>query len=159
MEKNDYKANLKIDKNNIDSEILMQAQLYYEWSYLAAEAENQRDQEKETLEIITTMVENRFRTEPEKYFDLNGKPPTEGAIKAKINNDVAVRTQRRKLLEATAKFRLLKKAELAFEQRKDMIQSHLRYIEKIKHSEVIVPKTELEETGRKIRKQLQKRGI
>lgn len=159
MEKNDYKANLKIDKNNIDSEILMQAQLYYEWAYLTAEAENQKDLEKETLEIITTMVENRFRTEPEKYFDTNGKAPTEGAIKAKINNDVAVRNQRRKLLEATAKYRLLKKAELAFEQRKDMIQSHLKYIEKIRNSEVIVPKKEVEETGRKVRRQLQKRGI
>lgn len=149
---NKYKAKLKINKNNIEMEILEQAQLYYEWAYLASEAEIERDEIKETLEVIMTSVENTLRANCQQFFGKDN--PTEPAIKAKVNSDVAVRKQKRSLFEANAKYKLLRKAELAFEQRKSMIEAYLKYMDKVKFSEVRVPREELKTTSQKLKQRL-----
>jgi len=130
------KANLRIDHKNIDLEILRQAQLYYEWSYSAAEAENIRDDAKEMLEIISSRIENEIRENIESYFESK---PTEAAIKNVVNNNPKVMNQRRIYNEAKAKARLLKVAEKSYEQRKDMIEAYLRREDKRRKSEVRVP--------------------
>lgn len=140
------KANLRIDHKNIDLEILRQAQLYYEWSYSAAEAENIRDDEKEILEIISSRIENGIRENIESYFESK---PTEAAIKNVVNNNPKVMNQRRIYNEAKAKARLLKVAEKSYEQRKDMIEAYLRREDKRRKSEVRVPVENLRNAYRK----------
>ena len=127
------KPNLKINEKNIDSEILKQAQHYYEWSYLAAEAENVRDNEKELLDIVSEQVESEIRNAPEKYF--TGKP-TEAAIKHKVNSSAPVRHQRKKYNDARARARLLLTAEKSFEMRKRMIEAYVYRTNRQINSEV-----------------------
>ena len=127
------KPNLKINEKNIDSEILKQAQRYYEWSYLAAEAENVRDNEKELLDIVSEQVESEIRNAPEKYF--TGKP-TEAAIKHKVNSSAPVRHQRKKYNDARARARLLLTAEKSFEMRKRMIEAYVYRTNRQINSEV-----------------------
>lgn len=146
------KPKLRINEKNIDREILQQAQLYYEWSYAAAEAENIRDNEKEVLEIIMGRVETNFRNDPKLYFETD--KPTETAIKHKVNNDVLVRKQRAKYNEAKANARLLKVAEKSYEQRKAMIEAYIKRENQRFNSEVKIPKQE--EISRKLRARLKK---
>ena len=104
-----YKANLKINEHDLDNEILQQPQKYYDWSYAAGEAKNERDDAKDDLDIIRSTVDAEVR---EKHQDLK-----EGAVKSKVDNDTRVKKQRRLYMKARRKYNLLEKAEKGFEQR------------------------------------------
>lgn len=123
-----------IDVNNLDQEIIEQAQHYYDYSYTAALAENIREEEKETLKIIMGSIEAKIRSNPKMFF-LNSKV-TEAAIENRVNTDPLVRKQRKKYNDARAKANLLKTAEKASEQKKDMIEAYLRRNNKQINSEV-----------------------
>lgn len=137
--KNSYRADLSIDKHNIDEEILRQPQLYYHWSQLAAEAEVDRDEAKEAYDIALIDIENRVRTQPHLFFGED-ESTTEGAIKTKVNSHRKIRKLRKKYHEAQRVYKLLRKAESAFEQRKRMIESYLYHYHKMIDSDVHVPK-------------------
>ena len=138
--KNKYRADLSIDKNNIDEEILKQAQLYYEWAQLSAEAEVEKDEAKEDYDIALIDIENQVRTKPEQYF-ADGESMTEGAIKTKVNAHPRIMRLRKRQHEALKAFKLLRKAEKAFEQRKSLLESYLYHYHRMLDSEIKVPKT------------------
>jgi hypothetical protein len=137
MSKNKYLADLSINKFKIDDEILKQAQLYYEWSIKAAEAEIEKDNAKDSLDLSIIEAERKIRKFPEKYF--GDKTPTELAIKNKVNNNKEVKAALAKYNRARDNYKLISKAEKAFEQRKRMIECYLFRINRGQNSEVKVP--------------------
>lgn len=124
---NDYKASLTINANKIDKEILEQPQKYYDWSIALAEAEIYRDEVKENLEVLSAALENELKSNIEFYFG-KGSKPTESSIKARIMIDEDIIKARKELLDANAICKLLKKAELAFDQRAKMLESYQYYL-------------------------------
>lgn len=152
--KKKYDPRLSINENDIDREILQQAQLYFEWSYAAAEAENVRDNEKEVLEIILGKIESKIRNNLEEYFKTD--KATESAIKHKANNDVAVLKQRSIYNNARANAKLLKAAERAYEQRKSMIEAFIKRENQRFNSEVKIPKIDKDKISKKLRSRLNK---
>ena len=112
-----FKADLRIDPFNLNNEILEQPQKYYEWSYATAEAENDRDDAKDELDIIKSEIDARIR---KKFKDDNLK---EGEIKSKVDNHNGVKRARDKYMSARRKYNLLKRTEEAFRQRKSMLQT------------------------------------
>lgn len=147
-----YKADLKIDKKNIDDEILRQPQLYYEWAQLEAEAKINEETAKRDYDIVLADVEEKVRANPEKYFEHN---VTEGAIKNAVVTNRKVRRYRKKWDEARRHHKLIEKAEKAFEQRKRMIESYLYHIHKRMSSDVRVPRKVEERFNRDTRRRIQ----
>lgn len=154
-EKSKYRANLKIDKKNIDNEILRQPQLYYEWALLASEAEVERDDAKEKYDIWLIEIEARIRMDPDKYFgeDVN---PTEGAIKSKLNNHPKIKRLRRKYHKRVKEYKLLLKAEKAFEQRKRMLELYLYHIHRMMEGDVRVPRRYEQKIHQRTKKSIEK---
>lgn len=158
---NSYRADLTIDPTDLDNEILRQPQLYYDWSQAAAEAEVDRDEAKEDLDIAMIDVEDKVRTKPHLYF-TDDESQTEQAIKVKVHSHRKVKRLRAVYHEALRAFKLLRKAENAFEQRKRMIESYLYHYHKMVEGEVNVPrvpgtyeKRMNKRTSERIKRQLQ----
>lgn len=139
----DYKANLKINEFDLNREILEQPQKFYDYSYLAAQAKNERDDAKDDLDIIKTEIEARIRQKKDKY-------PTEGAIKSAVDNHRKVKKQRLKWIEARRKYNLLEKAEKAFEQRRRMIETYVYYNVHNMNSNVRIPRQQQREIDSEI---------
>lgn len=150
-----YKADLKINKYNIDNELLEQPQKYYQWAQLASEAEIERDNAKDDYDLSVALIENKIRNNPQDYFkskkSTKGKSDiTEGAIKNIIAIDPEVRKKYKKYCNARDNYKLICKAEKAFEQRRKMLESYIYYIINNLNSEVNQNKSTL--TNRKLKR-------
>lgn len=157
MKKNKYTADLSINKFKIDKELLEQSQRYYDWALMAAEAEIAMNDAKDDYDIVLAEVENKIRKNPEEYLHKK-QNPTEGAIKSAIANNKKIQKYYQAFREARNVFKLVSKAEKAFEQRKRMLEMYLYHIHRNMESEVKVPR-EYEkqfnhETRRSIEKQI-----
>ena len=116
-DENKYIADLKINERNIDKEIIEQAQRYYEWSIAAVEAEIARDDAKDEYDLASLKMEAEVRESPGNFMK-KGEKITEGAIKAAVANDPFIIEKAKAYSEARNNFKLLSKAERAFDQRR-----------------------------------------
>jgi hypothetical protein len=149
---NKYKADLSIDKHNIDEELLKQPQLYYDWAKAESKAEEKKDEAKDKLDLILVEVEDEIRANPEKFMEHN---PTESAIKAAVGKDRRIRKAKRKFRKAKSEWKILQKAEKAFEMRKRMLESYLYHIHRMMNSDVRVPRKYEEQVSQRTRKQIE----
>lgn len=149
---NKYRADLSIDKNNIDEELLRQPQLFYEWAQALSEAEVNKDDAKDEYDLILIKIESKIRKNPKKYIEV--EKITEGAIKSEVNNNILVKKARKKYQQCRKDFKLLLKAEKAFEQRKRMLEAYLYHIHRMMNSDVKVPRKYEKDYSERIRKDI-----
>lgn len=136
---NQYKADLSINKHNIDEEILKQAQRSYEWAFAAGVAETERDDAKDRYDLAVIEIEEEIRSNPEKHIDSE-RSITEGAIRSAINSHPKVKRLLRKFQKKRKIFKLLSKAEKKFEERKRMIEAYLYHIHRMMDGDPKVPR-------------------
>lgn len=132
-----YKSQLKIDRYNLEEELIRQPQLFSDWAIAAAKATDEKEAEKNKLEIIKSEVEDEIRKKPKKFGILDVK---EGAIKGAIIRDKRVQKQTEKYLEACSIERILGKAETAFKHRKKMLISLVQLNVQLHFAEPMIPK-------------------
>ena len=145
--KTNSRADLSINKYKIDKELLEQAQKYYDWAQLAAEAEVEKDKAKDAYDLIVIEVEKKIRKK--------GDKTTEGAIKSEVASNQRVKIALKRFNKARNNYKLIYKAEKAFEQRKRMLESYLYHIHREKNSEVRVPREYEKQFNRQTRKQIE----
>lgn len=117
---NDFNDEVKINKYQLDDELVEQPQRYYNWAKLESKAADDVARLKDKVEIIKAEVEIRIRKHPTAY-DLPDNPK-EALIKAAILIQPKVKRANRKLLKAMKTHRLLSKAEKSFEHRKKSLE-------------------------------------
>jgi hypothetical protein len=149
---NKYEADLEIDKHNIDQELLRQPQLYYDWAKAEAKAEERKDAAKDKLDLVLVEVEDEIRSNPERFMEHSA---TEGAIRAAVGKDRRVRRAKRKFRKAKSEWKILQKAEKAFEMRKRMLESYLYHIHKMMQGDVKVPRKYEERVSQRTRQQIE----
>ena len=117
---NDFSEQVRINKYQLDDELVEQPQRYYDWAKLEAQAADEVARLKDKLEILKAEVEIRIRKHPTAYDLPDG--PKEALIKAAIIVQPKVKRLGRKLLKAMKTHRLLTKAEKSFEHRKKALE-------------------------------------
>jgi len=158
---NKYRQDLKINKHELDEELIEQPQRYMEYIELAAEAAAEKDDAADALEITKAIVEDLIRTDPEK-FGLEEKPK-EGAIKAAIIKHPRVQRANKRLRKARKTLRILEGAKSSFEQRKTMLSKLVDYRIAGFYSEPRIKRTTQnkmeKDTAKGIRETMKKRKI
>jgi hypothetical protein len=153
-----YTRDLKIDRYNIDEELLRQPQLYIDWALKAANAEVETKEAEHDYDIVRGEVEKKVRLNP-KLYGLD--KITESALKYEASINSKVRKYFKIWMNALRNEKVLKRAEKAFQQRKDMLESLTFRDSRIYHAEPRVPISKRETmdlaTRRDIQKQLKKR--
>lgn len=117
-----YRTDLKIDRYNLDDELVRQPQLYMQYALRAAEASIEKQEAKDRLEIVKADLDGKIRTDPDKYNIPEGKA-SEGAIKAKIAKHSKVKRYNRLYLKALKNEKFLNEAKVAFTHRKKMLEA------------------------------------
>lgn len=136
--KNKFLLALKIDKYNLDEELVRQPQLYLDAALKSAEASKEKDFAKKDLEVVRAEAEMSIRRNPKKYkLDTKNKIP-EGMIKAVINLHPKVKRFNDIYLKAVNNERVLAKSEKAFSSRKKSLEGLVQLDIRLHFSE---PKT------------------
>lgn len=117
---NEFNDEVRINKYQLDDELVEQPQRYYNWAKLEAKAADEVALLKDKVEIVKAEVEIRIRKHPTAY-DLPDNPK-EGLIKAAVIIQPKVKRANKKLLRAMKTHRLLTKAEKSFEHRKKALE-------------------------------------
>lgn len=116
-----WKRQLKIDRYNLVNELERQAQLYSEWALLEVKAEMEAKEAENDYNLVRGEVENKIRRRP-KAYDLDKVKITEAAVRAVSGKMPKVKKYYRIYMKALANWKTLKKAEKAFQQRKNMLE-------------------------------------
>ncbi|GAG83349.1 unnamed protein product [marine sediment metagenome] len=116
------RTDLKIDRYNLDDELVRQPQLYMDWALKAAVASIEKTEAKDRLEIVKADMDGKVRTDPEKYNIPEGKA-SEGAIKAVIAQHSKVKRYNRIYIKALKNEKFLNETKIAFTHRKKMLEA------------------------------------
>jgi nucleotidyltransferase/DNA polymerase involved in DNA repair len=120
IQKADLIKELKIDRHNIDREILRQPGKYFWWSAVYAKVSEKVDALQEQLEQLEAKLANKYvqrlREKKQRYKVSD--------VKYFIAGDSEHRHLRRKLRHWQNSERILKFAERGFTQRASMLQSY-----------------------------------
>ena len=153
-----YKDGLKIDRYQLDRELEQQPQLYMDWALKSAEAADDKDWEKQRLDIVRAKAEQEVRKNPKKYGIEN---TTEGAVKAAITCHPKVRRQTKKYLIAVKNDRILTKAESAYKARQKMLEKLAERDIRLQFAEVKVPtaykEKRVDDSKKLLRKEMKKK--
>lgn len=117
----DYNKALRIDRYNLEKELVNQPQLYMEWALKAIDASTECASAKNRLEIIKAEVAKKIRANPKKY-GLQEKA-TVDAIRQNIETDKKVKRYTKQYFESYKMERILNEAKNAFQHRKKMLES------------------------------------
>lgn len=121
-----YEKDLAIDPGELDEEWLNQPVLMERYGRLSADAQRERDQLKEKMDVVRAETDNAIRENPTKYkcpTDKAGAPkPTEAWIAAAILTTEEYRKASDTLIEANYKLNLLNSAVRAMEHRKKALE-------------------------------------
>jgi hypothetical protein len=109
---------LRIDKDDLDNELVYQAQLYYNVAREYVLAVSQRDQQKESVAIERSLAYERARQE----LESSGGKVTEAAIASRIELDRSVRSATEKYDKARFSADLRLAAKEAWQQRAFMLR-------------------------------------
>lgn len=108
----DYKRDLKINKNLIDSELEMHPQLFMDYAVLCAEAEEAMLDAEQNVKIVIADLAEKIRNNP-RVYGLSGKT-TETAIKLVIDKSFEKKKAKRIYHKTVKNFRILESAKDAF---------------------------------------------
>ena len=116
-----YEKDLHIDKDALEDCLIDQPSLYGKWSNAWARAVRERDQAKETLNIVKADLDMKIR----KNWDILGfdKKPTDMAIITWICAQEDYRGANLVLIEAAYAVNVLETAKWAFQHRKDALDN------------------------------------
>ena len=120
MSKN-YKEDLQIDMNSLETEWEKQPVLYMEYAEQLAEANRERDYKKQVLEIVTAELDKKARTDYSIEQEL-GKL-TEKAINSWIIIQDEYRQAQFELTESKHEAAILSAAVSAIEQKKSALEN------------------------------------
>lgn len=155
-----YKKDLKIDRYNLEEELIRQPQLYMTWAIKAANASVEKEEAKSRLEVAKADIDKRIRNNPEKYGYHDGKA-TESAIKLEIAKHPKIKRRNKQYLEALRDEKIMTEAKNAFQHRKKMLESLVQLNVQLHFAEPKVPLSGREATfrerGSDIRRSLKRR--
>lgn len=115
---NDFKIDIRINKYKLEEECEKHPSLYYRYSELLAQAKNERDDELDRLAVVLANVEVEIRKDPPIDCKL-----TENLIKALIEENKKVISQKSKVRECKKQVHILEAAVNAIEHRKSMLNN------------------------------------
>lgn len=155
-----YKKDLKIDRYNLEEELIRQPQLYMTWAIKAANATVEKEEAKSALEIAKADVDKKIRNDPKRYGFEDGRA-TEAAIKLEIAKHPKIKRKNTHYLEALRDEKILTEAKNAFQHRKKMLESLVMLNVQLHFAEPKVPLSGREATfrqrGSDIRSSLKRR--
>jgi hypothetical protein len=156
-----YDRDLKIDKYNLDEELVCQPQLYLDWALKSVEALKEKDNAKKDLDLVRAEAEESIRKNPKKYGIIAKDKITETMIKTAIILHPEVKKYNLLYLKAIDHARVLEKVEKSFSDRKKSLDGLVQLDIRLYFSE---PRTSVEhkdriveKTGRAIRRGLKRR--
>lgn len=112
-----FKDDVKLDLNNLDTNAMEHAEKYAEWAEKWALAIFERDKAKERLTNYKADLDKQIREDPAKYGWNQSKDPTEKFIDQAINLDEEVRKLSMLMIEAQYQVNLFGSAKESFERR------------------------------------------
>lgn len=136
----EYRRQLKIDKYNLENELMEQPQKYSDWATRAAEAETETKEAEKDYLIVKADKEKLIRSNPT-YYGLDEKP-LKDAVSQEAMKSKKVQKYYKKYLQAQHNEKILKVAEKSFAQRKSMLTSLVAYITRMYTSDPYVPREE-----------------
>ena len=113
MKLKDYQDRLRIDKHNLDEELIQQPELFYRVSHMYSSACSDKDMFKESLEVMETKLFNKLRKEADA---LPGRT-TDSSIRSKVSSMKEVIGLRTAYKEAKHRAEELLPLKEAYEQR------------------------------------------
>lgn len=152
MAENELKDDLAIDKMSLDEEWERQPLLYLKYANDLAEAEINRDNLKDLIDVEKAAVERKIREKPEDY-GITGKP-TEGAIKAAILGDKEIEKITIEYFEASKEAKLLGSIVKALDHRKKALEKLVDLFLSGYFSRPIINEAAID-TGKKAKKEKQ----
>ena len=116
-----YEKDLNIDKDSLEDCLVEQPELYAKWSTIWADAQRERDQAKDNLNVEKARLDMKIR----KNWDILGfdKKPTDMAITTWICAHDDFRKVNFALINATHAVNVLEAAKWAFQHRKDALDN------------------------------------
>ena len=157
-----YYEDLKIDRYNLEKELVRQPQLFMEWALKAAIASVDREDAKNRVELIRAEIDKKIRSNPEEY-GISESKSTDRAIKLAVENHRRVKKFYKKYLKKLRDEKILNEAKTAFNHRKKMLESLVSLNIQLHFSEPKVPveKKEMmyQDSRRSMLKQMRKKPI
>ena len=115
-----YEKDLKIDVDALDIECADQASTFMQYAKNAAQMRKELDESKQALDIEKAGLDGRIRKNPENY-DI--EKVTEGAIQSSILNNKRYQELYQKFLDVKYETDMAQSAVIAFNQKKDMLET------------------------------------
>ena len=123
-----FREDLVIDVNNLDTELLMQPQLYAKYGEELAKTKTKMDKLKDKLELVRAELDTDIRKDPTLYGLEKGKKPTEAQIQSLILQQPEYKRALDRYYKVKEKYETLKVAVTAMEQRKSALENIVRLI-------------------------------
>ena len=130
-----YEDEIKINRHELDEEMIKQPQLYTTWALKAAEAEMAYEEAKTNYELIKGDFENRIRANPDRFDLPHDTRVTDKVAKITAEAQQPVKLADKKRQEAFKTMKILSKIEKGFQQRKNMLEALAYYSNRIYSSE------------------------
>lgn len=115
----DYKNDVAIDQNDLDSEWIKQAGLYAHWAGLYAKALAKKDLVWLEKKILKAQLYKKFKLESE----TSGKKPTENAVDAEVHSSDEYKEVSNRLIDEEEIVNILDSIKWAMEQKKKALEN------------------------------------
>lgn len=116
----DFKENIQINKYSLDLEFEKHPMLYHEFAMDMVEAENEKDQAKDKLELLRAQLDVQIRDNPRKF---NLEKTTEAAISSTILQNKEYIQAQEYCNGAVGNLRVLKVAVESLNQKKVALEN------------------------------------
>jgi len=144
-----YIKDLKIDRYNLDEELVQQPQLYYDWAIKAVFAEVDSKEAKNKYEIVLGLMVNKIKRDPEVYDA--GEKVSDFIAKAIASKQKRVKKYFRRYMDALRDEKTLDEAKKSFQQRKNMLESLTSLNVQLHFADPKVPMAHKEEAERRVK--------
>lgn len=122
MSYKEYREDTKIDKYALDEELAIQSELFMKWAELYYTSTDLKRRLQTRMDLLEGKIGNKIRLDPELYgFDK--KAPTEGAIKAIVNQDKEYRKLVKEMHDLTNDMNVYGAAKEAMNHKKESLKS------------------------------------
>jgi len=118
-ERKEYKEELRLDLNALDTVWQTQPALYMKYAVAAVEAQDERDHQKRKLEVLAADLDHKIRRNPDKFEIKSISNP---AIAACVDTHPSYDLQYQKYLAACRKANMYMAAMRAFDHRRASIE-------------------------------------
>ncbi len=118
-EMNKLQNDKSIDPEQLDVEVVKQAETFFYWSEKAVEARAEKDRQEMKVDLLRSRLDGEARAKPE---DFGLMKTTEAAISAAIACHEEMQAEQDKLIGAKEKVNLMDKIVITMEQKKRMLE-------------------------------------